>query len=126
MKLFRRVELYVVMLCVALLAACSVMPSAPEQQIRDGANAVTATATVATSLLRLEKITVTQAKSYRAMLGTASGHLDAANATLLECRKKTASTSATNPDPCRPTVDSDIALAVTVAGEVAKVLEAKK
>jgi len=110
----------------AAIAACSVLPTSPEQQIRDGANAVTAAATVATSLLRLEKISVAQAKSYRAMLGTAGGHLDTANATLIACRTRTLSSSSTNPDPCRPTVESDIALAVTVAGEVAKVLDAKK
>jgi hypothetical protein len=111
---------------VVTLAACSVMQTTPEQQIRDGANAVTAATTVATSLLRLDKITVVQAKSYRAMLGTAGGHLDVANTTLLECRAKTGSTSATAPDPCKPTVASDISLAVSVAGDVAKVLDAKK
>lgn len=125
MKLFRRIELFLVFVLMTL-AACSVLPTSPEQQIRDGANAVIATATMATSLLRLEKITVTQAKSYRALLGTASGHLDAAESALLDCRKKTSSSPATSPDPCKPTVDSDIALAVAVAGEVAKVLDAKK
>jgi len=122
----KTLKLYVAALALAALSACSVIQIAPEEQIRDGANAVTATATVATSLLRLDRITVAQAKSYRAMLGTASAHLDGANATLLDCRRKTGSTSATNPDPCRPTVASDIALAVAVAGEVAKVLDAKK
>jgi len=118
-------KLICAILAAALLSACSVMTTSPEQQIRDGANTVTAVTTVATSLLRLDKITVVQAKSYRAMLGTASGHLDVANATLLTCRKNTGSTSATNPDPCKATVASDIALAVTVAGELKRVLDSK-
>lgn len=113
------------LLLAALLAACSAMTTSPERQLVDGANVVTAVATVATTLLRLDKITVANAKSYRAMLGTASGHLDVANATLLSCRSKTGSTQATNPDPCAATVTSDIALAVSVAGELKKVLDQK-
>jgi hypothetical protein len=115
---------------VALVAGCAITGTTfgptPETQIRNGANAVTAATTLATSLLKVDKITVTQAKGYRSILGTASGHLDAANATLLDCRKRTASTYLTNPDPCHATVAADISLAVSVVEEVQKVLKAKE
>lgn len=118
-----------VFLSVAM-TACSVTGTAlgpsPEAQIVNGANAVTAATTLATVLLKNDRITVTQAKGYRSMLGTASSHLDAVNAALLTCRKNTGSTSATKPDPCAPGIAADITLALTVAGEVQKTLDAKK
>lgn len=114
----------------AMVAGCAITGTAlgptPEHQILNGANAVTAATVLATSLLRVNKITVVQAKGYRAILGTASGHLDAANVTLLDCRKRTASTSVTSPDPCVATIAADINLAVSVVGEVQKTLKAKE
>lgn len=119
---------YVVALAMA--AGCAITGTAfgptPEAQIRNGANAATAATVLATSLLRVDKITVVQAKGYRSILGTASGHLDAANVTLLDCRKRTASTSLTSPDPCGATIAADINLAVSVVGEVSKTLKAKE
>lgn len=116
-----------ILLALALLAlsACSTLSISPEQQIRDGSNSVTAAATVAGTLLRVEKITKAQAQSYRDVLGTAGKHLDVAFATLAACRVRTASSPATSPDPCQPTVASDIALGVSIAAEVSKTLNTK-
>lgn len=112
------------------LVACAVTGTAlgpsPEAQIVNGANAVTAATTLATVLLKNDRITVTQAKGYRSMLGTASGHLDTVNAALLTCRKNTGSTSATKPDPCAPGIAADIQLALSIVGEVKKTLDAKQ
>lgn len=117
-------------IALVALAACAttgtLFGSSPEAQIVTGANAVTAATTLATVLLKNDKITVPQAKSYRAVLGAASGHLDTANAALLTCRKTTGSTSKTAPDPCAATVASDISLAVAVVGDVQKTLAAKQ
>ncbi len=111
------------------VAGCAVTGAAfgpsPEAQIATGASAVTAAATLGTVLLKNAKITVAQAKSYRAILGSASSHLDVANAALLDCRSKTASTSRTAPDPCAPKVADDIALALSIAGDVNRTLSAK-
>lgn len=112
------------------LSACAITGSVfgptPEAQIATGARSVTAAAGLATVLLKNNKITVVQAKSYSAILHTASGHLDGANATLLDCRKKTGSTSAVKPDPCAPGIAADIALAVSVVGEVQRTLSGKQ
>lgn len=117
------------LLAVALLG-CAVTGTAlgpsPEAQIVNGANAVTAATTLATVLLKRDRITVTQAKGYRSILGTASNHLDTANTMLLQCRKGTQSTSAAKPDPCAPSVLSDIQLAVSIVGEVQSTLKAKE
>jgi hypothetical protein len=131
MKLMRHLHVVVSLVVLAVaLSACAVTGSTlgqtPEAQIVNGANSVTAATTLATTLLKNDRINVTQAKGYRAILGTASGHLDSANAALVACRKKTGSTSATNPDPCAPTVTDDIALALAVVGEVKKTLDAKQ
>lgn len=116
-------------LAVAALAGCATVGPAlgpsPEAQIVNGANLVAVGATIGGTLLKNNKITVTQAKSYRAILGTASEHLDIAALTLLECRKKTRSTSQSSPDPCAPTVADDIALALQIATEVHRTLRAK-
>lgn len=116
-------------LAVAALAGCAtvgpVLGPSPEAQIVNGANLVAAGATVGTTLLKNDKITVAQAKSYRAILVTASEHLDIAAGTLHECRKKTGSTNRTAPDPCAPTVAGDIALALQIATEVHRTLTAK-
>lgn len=127
---FSRMTLVIVALLALALCGCAVTGSAfgptPEAQIVTGANAVTAATTLAIVLLKNDKITVAQAKSYRAILGTGSGHLDVANAALVDCRKKTGSTSASSPDPCVPTVAGDIALAISVTGEVQKTLAARQ
>lgn len=112
-------------LVVLVIAACGVLPTTPEQQIRDGANTVTVGATLTGSLLTVDKITKEQAVSYRNILGTAGKHLDTAFAALADCRKKTGSTEKTNPDPCKPGVQADINLGVSVAGEVKKLLDSK-
>lgn len=123
-------KLFAVVLLALSLVACAttgtLFGQTPEAQIVTGANAVTAATTLATVLLKNDKITVPQAKSYRAVLGAASGHLDAANAALVTCRKTTGSTSKMAPDPCAATVSSDIALAVAVVGDVQKTLAAKQ
>lgn len=111
------------------LSACAITGSVfgptPEAQIATGANSVTAATGVATALLKNNRISAAQAKGYSAILHTARDHLHAANAALVACRTKTASTSASRPDPCAPTVAADIGLAVSVVGEVQKVLSSK-
>lgn len=112
-----------------LLSACAVtggtFGNSPESQIVTGANALTATATVATALLKNNRINVVQARSYQAVLVSASGHLDTANATLVACRKKTSSTPKTSPDPCAAGIEADIRLAVSIANEVSTTLKGK-
>ena len=110
---------------LTLVSACSTFSTSPEQQIRDGSNAVTASATVAATLLRVDKISKAQAQSYRDVLGTAGKHLDIAFAALVACRTKTGSTPATKPDPCAPSVMSDISLGLSIAAEVSKTLNSK-
>lgn len=117
-------------LVLTLLAGCAITGTVfgptPEAQIAAGARSVTAAATLATVLLKNDRITVTQAKSYSSILHTASGHLDTANATLVTCRRATGSTAAIKPDPCGPSIAADIGLAVSVVGEVQKTLAAKQ
>lgn len=112
------------------ISACAitggVFGPTPEAQIATGARSVTAAATLATVLLKNNRITVVQAKSYSSILHTASGHLDQANATLVTCRRATGSTSLTQPDPCAPSIAADIGLAVSVVGEVSKTLRGKE
>lgn len=116
-------------LLLTTVAACAVtggtLGPSPEAQIVNGANAVAAAATVGGVLLKNGQITVTQAKGYRAILGTASEHLDAAAGALQACRSKTKSTAQTSPDPCAPTVQGDIMLAISVIAEVQKTLNAR-
>lgn len=97
----------------------------PEAQIAAGANALTATATLATVLLRNEKISLDQAKSYRVLLGAASSALDTAQATLVQCRQITGSTPRTTEDPCRPQVADVIVLALNSIAGVKKTLDSK-
>lgn len=117
-------------LAISLLSACAVtggaLGTAPEAQIVNGANAITATATLGTVLLKNDKITVAQARSYRAILGTADVHLKEANAALLACRANTRSTAHSVPDPCAAGIAGDIRLAVQVAGEVKAALDARQ
>lgn len=111
------------------LSACALTEGmfgpTPEAQIITGVRSVTAATTLASALLKNNRITVAQAKGYSGLLHTAGDHLKTANATLEACRKSSRSTSATLPDPCAPTVASDIGLAVSVVSEVQKVLGGK-
>lgn len=113
--------------CVAL-ASCAnlsaVRPS-PEAQIAAGAQAVTATTTTATVLLRNQKITVPQAKSYRTMLAAAGESLKDANGELEQCRAATGSTAASNPDPCWAKVTDVVRIALDNIASVKKTLDAK-
>jgi len=111
---------------IAMLAGCGLLPVTPEQQIRDGANGITIGATLNGNLASVGKITKAQATSYRAILGSASGHFDVAFKALEECRTKTGSTPKTTPDPCKPTVQADIDLGNSIAADVRKTLDAKK
>lgn len=113
------------LLLVIALAGCAVIPASPESQILTGANGITAAATLGGVLLKREQITKAQASGYLGLLKTASGHLDTANATLIDCRSKTGSTAVSKPDPCAPSVMDDITLALTVADEVKRTLDAK-
>ncbi len=112
------------------LAACAItggtFGSTPEAQIAAGARSVTAATTLATVLLKNNKITTVQAKGYSGILHTASDHLDAANATLVTCRKNTGEQAGSAKDGCAPGVVDDIRLAATVVGEVKKVLDARQ
>jgi hypothetical protein len=114
--------------CLALalgLLGCASGPgtTSPEAQIATGANALTATTTVATVALKNDKITVAQAKSFRVMLGAASTALDDANTVLVACRKATGSTGATAPDPCAPQVTDVIRIALDTISNVKTALD---
>lgn len=115
-------------LCAAFVVGCTtliaVAPS-PEAQIKTGAETVTATTTLATVLLRNQKITVPQAKSYRTMLAAAGESLHEANGELVQCRKDTGSTSATSPDPCWPKVSDVVLIALDNIAGVKKALASK-
>ena len=117
-------------IAIAITAGCAVTGGifgpTPEAQIATGANLVTAQAGVATVLLKNKQISVTQAKGYSGLLHAAGGHLEEANKALLSCRARTGSTAQTNPDPCKATVADDIALGLSVAGEVKRTLDARR
>lgn len=117
-------------IALVALTACattgSIFGPTPEAQIVTGANSVNAVATLGTVALKNNKISVAQAKSYSAILHTASNHLDTTNAALVSCRTKTGSTSKSSPDPCTATVADDIALALTMVADVKKILDAKQ
>jgi hypothetical protein len=117
---------FIAVVVLALVAACGMLPMSPEQQIRDGSNAVTVGATVTGSLLTVDKITKPQAVSYRDILNAAGRHFNVAFKDLEACRIKTGSTPKTTPDPCKPAVQADINLGVSIAADVKKVLDAKK
>jgi len=124
------VRLFVTIALLTFATACAttgtLLGPSPEAQIKTVSNSVTVVATLATTLLKIDKITVTQAKSYSAVLHAASNHLNDANKTLVACRTKTNSKAGMNPDPCAATVASDIDLAGKVIGDVQAVLDAKK
>lgn len=120
----------IALILAAALTGCAitgaVLGPTPEAQIVNGANTIAAGATLGTVLLRNDRITVVQAKSYRAILGTADSHLKAADTALLACRKSTGSSSKSNPDPCKASVEADIRLAVSIAEGVQNTLKAKE
>lgn len=111
------------------LAGCANNPitigGSPEAQIKAGADAHKAASTLATVLLKNNKITVSQAKSYSGLLHASSDALDSANATLLSCRKATSSTSAASPDPCAFGVLDVIKLATEGITNVRRTLDTK-
>ena len=125
--MIKKLSLSILTLCI--VASCAMLPPAagpsPEAQIVNGANTVAAAATIGTVLLKNGKITATQAKGYRALLETASVHLDNTAHALSDCRKKTASTNRTVPDPCAPNVAGDIALVLSIATDVHRTLSSK-
>lgn len=111
-----------------MLAGCASMGdslASPEAQIAAGANTLTATTTLATVALRNQKITVSQAKSFRSMLGAASSSLDDANAALLACRKATGTTAAASPDPCAHGVTDVIKIALDTVAGVKRALDSR-
>lgn len=110
---------------IAGCATTGIGQPSPESQILTGAQAVTATATVATVALRNNAITVEQAKAFRAILGAASTALDSANETLVKCRKETGVFTMTA-DPCRPKVQDLIVLALDSVANVKRALPAPK
>jgi outer membrane lipoprotein SlyB len=110
-------------LALGLLGCASTGNTSPEAQIATGANALTATTTLATVALRNDKITVAQAKSFRVMLGAASTSLDDANTVLLACRKATGTTAATASDPCAPQVTDVIRIALDTIANVKTALD---
>lgn len=120
--LFKAQLMIIVLLAIG---ACAQLGGSPESQIKTGADSLTATTTLATVLLRNDRITVDQAKSYRVMLGAASTALDDSNKTLLDCRKKTGSTQAATPDPCQPAVADVIKVALDSITNVKKTLDQK-
>lgn len=128
MKLAQR---YAALFILALVVGCAgnlttaIGPS-PEAQIKTGANSVTAATALATALLKNNKITVAQAKSYSAILHAGRDHLGDADTRLVDCRKRTATTSVAIPDPCALTVADDIALGLSVIADVQKTLKAKE
>lgn len=119
----RLITIFVLTLVASCATVTQLTGTSPEAQIATGANSVNAAAQLATLRLTDKRITKAQATSYSAILHTASDHLKAANVVLVDCRKRTASTQASNPDPCAGTVASDISLAVSVVGEVRKTLD---
>ncbi len=125
MKLKRLLAIFLLALAGCATTGAVLGPT-PENQIVTGANAVTATTTLATALLKNDKISVVQAKNYSAIVHAASGALHDANDKLVECRRVTGSTQAVRPDPCAPTVAGDIAMALAVVDGVKKTLDAKQ
>lgn len=72
----------------------------PEFQIKTGNNAHEVASNLGTTLLKNDRITVAQAKSFSLLLHAAAGTLDNALATLVTCRKATGSNERSAPDPC--------------------------
>lgn len=127
MKQLRSLSAFIL---AAVLFGCAAIQQAglpsPEAQIAAGAQAATAATATATVLLREQKITVPQAKSYRAMLGAAAESLNDANADLVACRAATGSTERTSPDPCWPKVADVLTIALENIGSIRKTVEARR
>lgn len=121
---------YLALFALTFVAACAtsgqLFGPTPEAQIVTGANAITATVGVATVLLKNDKITVSQAKGYRAIIGAADDHLKATHAKLVACRQATGSSSKSSPDPCRASIADDVQLVLTTISEVQRTLDARK
>jgi hypothetical protein len=111
-------------LAAMLLAACAVMGTSPESQITRGAQTHTAATNLTAALLQRNKITLEQAKQYRAMLGTASAALDGSAQTLQACRVINGPPAAA-PDPCQQNISTDTALALAILTEIEKTLQAQ-
>lgn len=101
-----------------------VSPTTPEAQIAYGANSVKASTELATTLLRSDRISSAQAKSYRTILKGGGDALDEMNATLVKCRASTASTPKTSPDPCKLQVVDVIRVALKGVADVKVALDA--
>lgn len=109
-----------------MLTACAVLGPTPEAQIKRGADTQTAAVNLAASLLQRQKISLAQAQSYRAMLGTASAALDVSAGTLRACRSvSVAPVPAGAADPCQQTISADVGLALSVLTEIEKTLQAQ-
>jgi hypothetical protein len=125
MKRFIAVSILALVAVLGCSSTGDLLGPTPESQIVNGANSITAAATLGTVSLRNKLITVDQAKSYRAILDTADKHLNTADRALTECRKRTNSTKDSRPDPCGASVEGDIRLAIDIANGVKRTLEAK-
>lgn len=120
------------------LAACTLPPltgapapvakatASPEAQIATGANANAAAISLGTAALQQRRITVAQAKAYRAIVGAAAQALDEASTVLTKCRAETGSTEKTTPDPCRASVAAMIQLALTTVANAKAAFDATK
>lgn len=100
------------LLAIAGCASTTAIGTSPEAQIANGAQTVQATATAATVALRNQAISVNTARGLSTMLHAAGDALKDANADLVQCRKDTASTAATSPDPCWPKVRELVTVAL--------------
>lgn len=112
--------------CEQMQAVRDAVAPSPEAGIANASNGTGVAAALGTVLLKNKKISVVQAKSYSAILHSASTHLHDTNGVLLACRTRTGSNSHTSPDPCRSTVEQDIALVIALVGDVKKALDAKQ
>jgi len=108
------------------LTSCAILSPSPESQILTGANSITAGANLTTAKLRSKSISVDQAKNYRDTMRLAEAMLKDANVALVACRKATASTPQSLPDPCKNNIALDIQLATTILAEVEATLRAKE
>jgi hypothetical protein len=125
----RVIKTYIVMCAAALMVACSAitqigLPS-PEAQIKAGADTISATTQTATRLLQTQSITVAQAQSYRAMLGSAAEALKDVNTDLVACRAATNSNEKTSPDPCYAKVKDVLVIALDNIAAMKRTLSAK-
>lgn len=114
---------FIAIVLAVVLSGCAVMGASPEAQIKRGADTQTAATDLTATLLQRNKITVVQAQSYRAMLGTASAALDGSAATLRACRAIDTKPPANGGDPCQQTVAGDVSLALAVLTEIEKTLQ---